>query len=422
MNMHKRALLTGVGLFGLSAMTRASESDTQPRFIPNQNRKLVCVYLRGGADVLSIVVPKGDKDHATARSNVMSHTDDLVVYSEGGKVEGLPVGVGIKDFFGLHPQFTAMLGSVGEAGALSETAFVLPVGSHCEGRSHFSGQAIMEAGRAGVDSDTFGWLGRWLNETRSSASGNASLRAFAIGNNAPHSLSGGTPMVAPNIRSFGINYYGRDALGDELGALHADSSMLGDTASGLLAADAVYDQAPIAGERPQSSAIGRDLQQVADLLVAGVGEVYTVDMNSWDTHANQLSQIDTLLGELCAALQSFYETVKANGQLDEVTVVVMSEFGRRIQDNGSGTDHGTGGMMMVMGGGVKGGIYGEWPGLIPAPGKRDVFGREYRGDLLPTIDYRQVLCSILERRMSPNVDMRRIFPEYDYTGSLEIFG
>ncbi len=65
MNMHKRALLTGVGLFGLSAMTRASESDAQPRFIPNQNRKLVCVYLRGGADVLSIVVPKGDKDHAT---------------------------------------------------------------------------------------------------------------------------------------------------------------------------------------------------------------------------------------------------------------------------------------------------------------------------------------------------------------------
>lgn len=413
MDTSKRELLAGLGLLGMAAL--AQPAAAQPTFEPNRNRKLVCVYLRGGADALNLVVPYGDSNYYNERpavaiaANELVAVDDSRVYLNGAAAP-------YRNHFGLHPQFASMA----SASALDDTAFVLATGGHHDGRSHFAGQALMESGRPAVRADRHGWLGRWLKASASAVSGNASLRAIAIGANAPLALNGGTPMVMPDISRFGINYRGREEIAAALSQSYSDCVALKPTADALLDADAVYDDAGVAAVDPVASGehFRHDLRQVAALIKAGVGEVYSVDMHHWDTHADQRSRLDELVSELSSSLAEFRSDMFAAGMLDDVTVVVMSEFGRRVRDNGSGTDHGTGGLMMVMGGGVRGGLYGDWPGVIPAEGTQDILGRPYRGDLLPTLDYRNVLGEVLKYRMTPAVAPGQVFPEYSYDGDL----
>jgi uncharacterized protein (DUF1501 family) len=144
--------------------------------------------------------------------------------------------------------------------------------------------------------------------------------------------------------------------------------------------------------------------QLARLIKSDVGvEVAFVDLDGWDHHSNESGQLGNILGEFGRGLSSFARDL--GDRLADVVVVTMSEFGRTAAENGTGgTDHGHGGVMMVLGGSVKGGsIYGKWPGLEP----EQLFeGR----DLAVTTDYRDVLAELVRVHLGQDPD--QVFPGY----------
>jgi uncharacterized protein (DUF1501 family) len=150
------------------------------------------------------------------------------------------------------------------------------------------------------------------------------------------------------------------------------------------------------------------MQPVAQLIKADVGlEVACVDLVGWDTHVAQGSTegpMPSLMTQLAEGLTAFYEDLQPT--INNVTLVVMSEFGRRAKENGGlGTDHGHGNMMMVMGGGINGNhVYSDWPGLQP----EQLTGP---GDLTITTDYRDILGELLRKRLN-NPQVTKIFPNY----------
>jgi uncharacterized protein (DUF1501 family) len=156
---------------------------------------------------------------------------------------------------------------------------------------------------------------------------------------------------------------------------------------------------------------GLALQQIAQLIKADVGlEVASVDLGGWDTHNAQGTldgEFNALLGVLGQGLQALYTDL--GDRMRKVTVVVMSEFGRTIEENASqGTDHGHGNMMMLMSGGVQGGqVFADWSGLGPD-------GRDDADDLAITTDYRNVMAEIIQRRLL-NSNINAVFPKFTPT-------
>ena len=150
------------------------------------------------------------------------------------------------------------------------------------------------------------------------------------------------------------------------------------------------------------------LQQVAQIAKADIGlEVACVDIGGWDTHNAEGAtdgELPKLLDELSSGLAALYKDMGERAK--KMTVVTMSEFGRRAQENGSGgTDHGHGNCMFVLGGGINGGkVYGQWPGLAADK----LYGP---GDLNVSTDYRDVLGEIVQKRLK-NAQMSQVFPDY----------
>lgn len=362
---------------------------------------LVCLFLRGGADGLNIVVPHGDDDYYRQRPTIgIPRPDDDRADARTTDLDG---------FFGLHPAL-APLQAVYQAGDL---ALVHATGSPDESRSHFEAMDLMERGAA--SGDYTGWLARHL---ASLDTGNHSaLRAVSVGDMLPASLTGIQNATAlQSIAEYHLQ--GRD---DRVGQMHTllqtlynqNDDLLTAAASQTFAAIDVLNQIDVAGYQPRGRAypqqeFGASMQVVAQLIHADVGlEVACVDYGGWDTHVAEGStdgaiarQLDTL-GQ---GLAAFYEDLQ--DKIDAVTVIVMSEFGRRVEENGGlGTDHGHGNMMMVLGGGINGGhVYARWPGLhadqLVGP-----------GDLAITTDYRDVLGEILQQRLN-NPGLAEVFPGY----------
>jgi uncharacterized protein (DUF1501 family) len=163
----------------------------------------------------------------------------------------------------------------------------------------------------------------------------------------------------------------------------------------LLASVNFANYSPANGASYPASSFGEQLGYTAATIKADIGlEVAHIDIPSWDTHADMgplTGTLATKLADLGAGLEAFWRDLGSD--IDKVTVVVMSEFGRRVEENDSeGTDHGQGGCMFVMGGNVDGGqVISQWPGLDPAS-----LGN---GNLPITIDYRDILAEILEDRL-----------------------
>ena len=152
-------------------------------------------------------------------------------------------------------------------------------------------------------------------------------------------------------------------------------------------------------------AFSRDLLELARLIKARVGlQAASIDLGGWDSHFGQSTVMDPLMVRLSKGLSAFYRDL--GSELSHVTVVVMTEFGRRVEENSAfGTDHGRGSVMFVLGGGVRGGkVYGRWPGLT-----KDVL--EGPGDLPVTTNYRNVLAPILERH-GGRASLAATFPDF----------
>ena len=309
------------------------------------------------------------------------------------------------------------MGALREVYGSGHLAVVHAAGSPDPSRSHFAAMEGMERGTPGRSTPT-GWLARHLESAPWTNS--SPFRALGLGTTVQSALRGPVPTLAlQSIADFHLT--GRD---DQLSALQRTLAQLyrtgteeplrgaaGETfrtvdALGTLAAEAYT---PAAGAAYPESTFGGALKQVAQLVKAEVGlEVACVDAGGWDTHEEQGGAdgwLSDMIADFGAGLAAFYADMQA--YLDRVTVVTMSEFGRRVAENASrGTDHGHGNAMFVMGGGVRGGVHTRWPGLH-AEGLDD-------GDLAVTTDYRDVLAEILSKRLG-NRALDRVLLDYTPT-------
>jgi uncharacterized protein (DUF1501 family) len=370
---------------------------------------LVCIFLRGGIDGLSAVVPYGDGAH---------YYDSRPTLAVGEPGSGANAALDLDGYFGLHPAF-GPLHDIYHAGGMS---VVHATGSIDPSRSHFDAMQFMEYGTPGNKSTGTGWVGRHL---QSAAWQNDSpFRAVGMGAMVQNSLQGSvTPLSLRSIADFHLKgregelrraqqtlsqLYSVEAPIDSLGS---QAKLVFETVDILQALSATgYQPANGAAYPSDDMGFGMGLQQIANLIKADVGlEVACIDLGGWDTHENQGTHggyFNNLLSVLGRGLSAFYTDLQ--DRMANITVVTMSEFGRRVQENASqGTDHGHGNFMLLMGGGVQGGqVFAKWPTLAPEA-LND-------GDLAITTDYRDVLAEIVSQRLlNPAID--QVFPNFTHT-------
>ena len=363
---------------------------------------LVVVFQRGGMDGLSAVIPHGDENYYQYRRAL------AIPEPQGGKDQ---TGIDLDGFFALHPALRPLKDVWDE----KDLAIVHAVGSPDPTHSHFDAMDYMERGTPGEKSIPTGWIGRHLKTA--TWQNDSPFRAIGMGGVMQAALRGPVPVTTlQSIADFHLQG-GTDQLDEiraRLASLYTLGSGLDNQAAETFDAVDILSKIDVANYTPAVNAaypeteFGMAMMQVAQIAKAEIGlEVACVDIGGWDTH-NQQGQLDgelpALLGELAAGLSSLYHDL--GDRAKRVTVVTMSEFGRRVYENGSsGTDHGHGNCMFVLGGGVNGGkVYGEWPGLA----QEQLYGP---GDLNITSDYRDILGEVVEKRLK-NPNVAEIFPNY----------
>ncbi len=371
-----------------------------------QRDTLVCVFLRGGADGVNVVVPYGDRYYHDNRPTIG--------IPEPGAGSGRAID--LDGFFGFHPSL-APLKEVWDDGGLAVVhAAGMPVNNH----SHFDSMDWMERGTPGERRVLSGWIGRHLAAV--DAANTSPFRAIGFGDFVQASLRGTIPATAlASIADFHLQGF-EDQLArfqGTLAALYAGTTFLDVQALqtfGALDRLAAVDPGqypPANGAQYPDSDFGNALKQVGQLIKADLGlEVACVDLGGWDMHDTENDQMPDQLADLGAGLQAFYADL--HDRIGRITVVTMTEFGRRIEENASGgTDHGTASFMFLMGGGINGGkVYGRWPTLAPE-------ALADPGDLAVTTDYRTILGEILERRLrDPAVE--QVFPGFVKGGYLGV--
>lgn len=377
--MSRRALLlAGACLPFTTLASRWALAETEPS---PANTTLVCVFLRGGVDSLSLVVPHGDRAYYDDRPGI--------AIARPGK--GKDAAVDLDGHFGLHPRL-APLADVYTAG---ELAIVHAVGSPHTTRSHFEAQDYMETAvldRRAKD----GWLGRAL-KTRPGA-GKEPLETVALSNRTPLALRGyPNALSTPALGRFTLRAprQTRAALTRGFSRLYADGNGNIEKA-GRDALSVAQRLAKLDLDKSEQKYPGaaKPLSEIAALIKADVGlQVAWIDVGGWDTHTGQNQRLSRNLEGLGEGLASFRKDL--GNHMERVVVLVMSEFGRTVRENGTGgTDHGHGGAMLLMGGPVKGKkVYGKWPGLSS--------DERYEGrDLAVTTDFRDVLSEVVEKRLA----------------------
>lgn len=431
---HRRELLTGLGLASLALL--ASPGARSTGGAARNEHVIVKVFLRGGCDGLNMVIPHGDAVYGEQYRNLRPRLaipapDDQ---SAAPEERSLELGGGFAlhpSLQGLHEIFTNDDGDI---------AFVHAVGPMSPSRSHFSAQAMVERGWDGGDGPRTGWLGRYIEHMHGgTASLNTSaFRAVAIGGRMPVSLFGaGRANSMMTIDEFAIWLPSALDESQVIGKLeqhYATPGALDAATNDLIGGVRLMDEVrptvaePASGLYPEGNSFAGKLKEAAKIIKTGARlgtEVITLDIPGWDTHARQAGTLTTLLRELGDGLKAFYDDLKQAGLKHKVSTVVMSEFGRRVAENGSqGTDHGSGGCMLVLGGGVQGGVYYDrWLPLDPDAqagqedsGLIDIGGRRHRGDLMATLDYRDVLSEVIQHA-APNADLDAIFNAQRSPGS-----
>ena len=380
----------------LPGNTASAPSD---RHLRPRRDTLVFVFLRGGMDSLTTVVPYAEDELYTLRPNLA-----VPPPGSGGAID-------LDGFFGLAPSAAPLL----EAYQEGDLAIVHAAGSTDPSRSHFEAMARIESATPndpGGDTTT-GWLGRHLASVPAMGSGD--LRGIAVSPLMPLTLSG-APRVLPiyDPSTFGFYGYWNTAEARKAGLASMYSTAMpptDDAASSTLASFELLEAIDFDGYAPENGAVypqsefGGRLRTIATMIKAHrTFEVFELDYGGWDDHDDQ-GPLDGAMAQRLDDLSSGIAAFRRDllGQLDRVTLVVMSEFGRRVDENGSaGTDHGRGGAMLVLGGHVLGGqVYGAWPGL--GPDELDDYA------VAVTTDYRDVLAEVLIKRLGAR-DLEQPFP------------
>jgi uncharacterized protein (DUF1501 family) len=352
--MDRRFFLKGLGTLGCSAAAHPWLTTLTLAAAPGENR-LVVIILRGAMDGLDVVQPLGDAGLRAARPGVLAEATDLDGY------------------FALHKGLSGLM-ALWRAG---ELAFVHATSTpYRDKRSHFDGQDLLEAG-TGTDLAPAEQRDGWLNRLLSVMPGVGSETAWAVGREAMPILAGAAPaqMWAP----------------DQDIAISAPARALLDQ---VYAEDALFHEASATafGLAGMEESEGQDTDLIADFVaerLRGPARIAAFSLTGWDTHKGQERAIAKPLDRLQRAILRLRDG--AGPEVWSKTVVLaMTEFGRTVRQNGSGgTDHGTGGAMLVAGGAVRGGkVYGRWPGLAEA----ELYDRR---DLMPTSDVRDWAAQVL---------------------------
>jgi len=355
---------------------------------------LVVLSLRGGFDGLSAIAPIGDPDYYRARPTI-ALPKSQVIAGDGA--------------FGLHPALAPVL-PMWSGGTL---AAVHAVGQQDPTRSHFAAMESLENAAPGT-SIRSGWLDRMLGGTGATGP----LAGVSLGNARPARLLVGSTAAVSMAGVDAFTLAGENAkrpMAAALRGLYADApGVLAEPAKAADAALAATDRLRSAGYTPANGAtypatpLGAALRDVARLIKSEVGlAVAAVDQGDWDMHnalgnAVKGQRMYDNLTELAQALAAFAGDLGPAGMAN-VTLVTISEFGRRVTENASrGVDHGHGNAMLLMGGGIRGGkVYTKWPTLAPAA--------LTNGDLTATTDYRAVIGEVLQKRCGVG-DLSTVFP------------
>jgi len=343
---------------------------------------LVVVQLSGGNDGLGTVIPYTDRSYFTSRPTLAPKPEEILK---------------LTDNMGLHPALKGFK-SLYDNGHM---AIMQGVGYPNPNRSHFRSMAIWQSARPDVFEPT-GWLGRFLEADDDDEEN--TLRALNIGNLLPRTLYTESTLVPSitNLESYQFRTDGR-YMGDPTAQIDAIRHLCEhDAIHGPLeeyvsqaASDAFVssDALKSAVGKYQSSvqygnnAFAEGMKLIAQVIAADLGtRIFYISLGGFDTHANQAGNHGNLLTMLDEGVSSFYNDLDKMGKSDQVAVMTFSEFGRRVQENGSaGTDHGTSLPMFVIGGNIKGGFYGNNPNLTDLD----------NGDLRMQTDFRAVYASVI---------------------------
>jgi uncharacterized protein (DUF1501 family) len=369
-----------------------------------RGRILICLFQRGAADALNMIVPHGDAAYYALRPTIAIGRP---------KSSAREAAIDLDEFFGLHPSLEPFK-PIWDRGLLAP---IHAVGSPSATRSHFDAQDFMESGTPDRKGTPDGWLNRYLaaEGTCAQCAAPTPFRGVAFSPTTPRVLQGPAPSIAmASLDAFTVRATGSDV--QRLEALYRTGSADLVHGAGRETFDAVRilrsanprRYAAANGATYPRSPFAQSLRQIAQLIKADVGlEVAFADVGGWDTHVNQggsTGQLANRLGDFARAISALVTDL--GDRMEDVTIVTMSEFGRMARQNGNGgTDHGHAGAMFVIGGSVRGHrVHGRWPGLA----------REqlYEGrDLALTTDFRTVLSEIVVGHLgAPNAGA--IFPDF----------
>lgn len=353
------ALLPGTAAFAASDPVNKSNNRAP--------RTLVLVKLAGGNDGLNTLVPFEDPAYYSARPSiaVLKH-------------QVMPIGQNQ----GMNPYLKALM-PWWQAGQI---AWINGVGYPQSDLSHFRSMDIWETAVYGQNYSSLGWLGNILPECK------VGLHGIAIGDNLG-------PLAGKDCYSIAMRspktFLSQVGLLDDIATTSVNPTLAHLTniqhqlySAGQQLATKLQQPAAL-GVRFSTSEIGRDLESVATMILSGVdAAVYTVTLGGFDTHSNQVATQGNLLHHLAGALDSFAQAMQRGGRWNDVLLMTYSEFGRRVQENhAKGTDHGTASVQLVMGGRVRGGIYGDTPRLTDL---------DSNGNMHHTVDFRRVYGTITQ--------------------------
>jgi uncharacterized protein (DUF1501 family) len=391
----RRSLLKTAGLVGMAGVATSMFGDvmTSTVYGAGNGNVLVVLSLRGGADGMSLVVPHAEPVYYSARpsagiaANRLLHRDAT---------------------FGLHPSFEKLSGMWGAGQMAAIHAVGLPVPN----RSHFEAMELVEDADPG-SSARIGWLNRMVTAL---APPSEVFAGVQLGTSVvPTSLSGPFPTIATagfdDLRTpFANDRVMRKRVEGQLRAQYKKfGGSVGAAGVGAVALSnrsaSVKSSASGNAQYPQYSELGKALKATAALIRSGAGvKAVAVDSGGWDQHVDINWRISDTIKDLATCLNAFFTDLGAHA--DRVTVVTLSEFGRRLSENASrGLDHGYGNAVLALGAGVKGGYYSRWPGLG--------VGKQVDGDLAVTTDYRSVLMEIVRARF-PTLNTSKVFPGVGY--------
>ncbi len=367
----RRELLkqSGAGVLGAAGAATVVSPEVfgaQQSARSRQKPTLIVVYLRGGADPLGTIVPHADQQLSKVRPNLTI---------PGPNTKSPDRLLPLDSIFGFNPRMKALHKLYEE----KRCAALVCVGSPHPTRSHFDAQDFMERAAPGMRNVSKGWLNQYLEETQTS--GEANLRAFSLQSLLPRSMRGDYPVLARPDQKAELamalysNLYPEQKMsrptstkGLGLDTQRTIRSFGSRTIKQLQELNQVLNQSSETKVPYPNSRFGRQLRDIAKVVNADRGlEVAALDYGGWDHHINE-GPLDGQLGQKLAdvsdSIGAFVANVKP-AKMKNVLILVMSEFGRTVKENGNrGTDHGHGGFMLAVGGPVQGGkVYGKWTGV-----------------------------------------------------------